>query len=656
MSQKYKVFLSYSHAADAQLAARLQHGLKRIGTPWFKPSTLRVFRDETGLEVGGQLRQSLEQHLEQSEYFLLLASPDAAVSRWVIAEVEWWRKHRGTDTILLLITGGSIEWDPAAGDFDWRITNCLPAALRGQFADEPLFVDLRWASGRQRLTLKDERFRNAVLTLAATLYGRPREELDIEDRRAQRRFRSIAAVGGLAMLLLAIIAFYGWTTARQSALQATQNRRESESRRLTARALELFRSGGDLDDAIRLAVYAWRLGHTAEAARTLSLIQSGSSNLARILGQHTKDLQEVAFLPNSARMITLSPDGIQFYRVGSWDPSDSFLIVPLGTESVQFDSTGRHMLVHSFQQDSRSHKIVTVDLESSRITPISFDPYQFGTSSLTGVTMNADGTQVAMAWQWHVVVWDVAQDRARSTSPEFGTNVQAMHFIDRDHLMLIAGTLPLGLTRSTDYPPQLQLWDLRSGNVSAGPQIQLQPDYAQMHFPKFNRDGSLILWREGYVPVLLERHGLTVRRLLSLTNDPSPQGYSPVAAFDAKSTRVFVEYLGRIVVWDLSQRRVLQTIGPFAARDNHLQTAAMSPEGRWLASLNGGKVHIWDLNRDGAQVATIDQKCSIANEACLQMLCDKLSVPNDATQLRKLLASDPGALDSLLLTSSCRVN
>jgi hypothetical protein len=112
-----------------------------------------------------------------------------------------------------------------------------------------------------------------------------------------------------------------------------------------------------------------------------------------------------------------------------------------------------------------------------------------------------------------------------------------------------------------------------------------------MHCPKFNRDGSLILWREGYVPVLLERHGLTVRRLLSLTNDPSPQGYSPVADFDAKSTRVFVEYLGRIVVWDLSQRRVLQTIGPFAGGDN-LQTAAMSPDGRWLASLNGGKVHI----------------------------------------------------------------
>ena len=48
--------------------------------------TLRIFRGETSLSANPGLWTSIERSLAQSDYFLLLASPDAAQSPWVAKE------------------------------------------------------------------------------------------------------------------------------------------------------------------------------------------------------------------------------------------------------------------------------------------------------------------------------------------------------------------------------------------------------------------------------------------------------------------------------------------------------------------------------------------------------------------------------------------
>jgi hypothetical protein len=63
---------------------------------------------------------------------------------------------------------GVLRWDAAARDFDWTITNCLPASLKRRFAEEPLYVDLTWAKGDNDLSLRHSRFRGAVLDLGGT--------------------------------------------------------------------------------------------------------------------------------------------------------------------------------------------------------------------------------------------------------------------------------------------------------------------------------------------------------------------------------------------------------------------------------------------------------------------------------------------------------
>ena len=100
----YKAFISYSHAADGKLAPALQTGLHRFAKPWYRLRALRAFRDETTLATSPELWPSIESALRQSEYFLFLASPEAAQSYWVRKEFEFWVRQRSKDRMLIILT------------------------------------------------------------------------------------------------------------------------------------------------------------------------------------------------------------------------------------------------------------------------------------------------------------------------------------------------------------------------------------------------------------------------------------------------------------------------------------------------------------------------------------------------------------------------
>src|SRR3954463_12488413 len=86
----YDAFLSYSHAADGELAPALQRGLQRLARPWNRKRALEEFRDRTGLGLTPALWPAIRCALEESEHFVLLASPKAAASGWVNQEIEHW--------------------------------------------------------------------------------------------------------------------------------------------------------------------------------------------------------------------------------------------------------------------------------------------------------------------------------------------------------------------------------------------------------------------------------------------------------------------------------------------------------------------------------------------------------------------------------------
>jgi hypothetical protein len=60
----YDGFISYSHAADGQLAPALQSALHRFAKPWWKLRAVSVFRDETSLAAAHDLTGSIRTALE----------------------------------------------------------------------------------------------------------------------------------------------------------------------------------------------------------------------------------------------------------------------------------------------------------------------------------------------------------------------------------------------------------------------------------------------------------------------------------------------------------------------------------------------------------------------------------------------------------------
>jgi hypothetical protein len=139
----YDAFVSYSHGKDKPIAAALQAVVQKLGKPWYRRRGVRVFRDDTSLSATPHLWPSIEQALAQSRYFIRLASPEAAASKWVNKEVTYWLEHNSPATLLIGLTDGELAWDEERGGFVSPTALPLPPALTRRLPSEPKWVDLR---------------------------------------------------------------------------------------------------------------------------------------------------------------------------------------------------------------------------------------------------------------------------------------------------------------------------------------------------------------------------------------------------------------------------------------------------------------------------------------------------------------------------------
>jgi type II secretory pathway pseudopilin PulG len=230
----YDGFISYSHAADDLLAPRLQAGLQRFAKPWWKRRALRIFRDESSLSANPHLWSSITDALDESAWFVVLLSPDAAESEWVNNEVEYWLEHKDPDRIIPVLTEGDFAWHDGH-----IVSDAAPIALQRAFSDEPRWVDLRFARTEDQLDLNNASFRAAIADIASAIRGIPKDELESEEVRQHRRTVRTAWAGGLAVLLLAVlagaIAIYA-VGQRDSAEQNEQAALQSEQAALQSEA------------------------------------------------------------------------------------------------------------------------------------------------------------------------------------------------------------------------------------------------------------------------------------------------------------------------------------------------------------------------------------------------------------------------------------
>ena len=252
----YKAFISYSHSADDKLAPALQSALHRFAKPFYRLRAIRVFRDKTSLHLTPELWPLIQRALADSEYFLLLCSPEAARSHWVQNEVaEWLKLNGGADQLLLVLTDGEMVWDNRANDFDWDRTDALPSNLRNVFKREPLYSDLRWARKATDLSLRNPQFLDEIGSLAATLHGKSKDEMTGNDVRQHRIFKAITAAAILVLLSL---------TAAASSTAFYAVRQRNEAQRQTAEADRQRRSAVEAADRERKAAESERIARENE--------------------------------------------------------------------------------------------------------------------------------------------------------------------------------------------------------------------------------------------------------------------------------------------------------------------------------------------------------------------------------------------------------
>lgn len=227
MSDRYRAFISYSHADEAW-AGWLQRGLERYRVPSrlraARPELPRrlypVFRDREELASSGDLGDSIRAALARAEALVVICSPDAAASRWVNEEIRSFRRMAPDRPVLCLMVAGSPEQ---------AATDCAfpPALLRddtGNPLPEPLAADPReQADGR----------RGALLKIAAGLLGVGVDALRQRDQ--QRRLRVASGVAALASVVAVVTVGL--------AINAQLAREEAELRRGQAENLIGFMLG-----------------------------------------------------------------------------------------------------------------------------------------------------------------------------------------------------------------------------------------------------------------------------------------------------------------------------------------------------------------------------------------------------------------------------
>jgi tetratricopeptide (TPR) repeat protein len=232
----YDAFISYSHAKDKPIAAALQSVVQSLGKPWYKRRALRIFRDDTSLSATPHLWPTIEAALAESRFLILLASAESARSIWVEKEITYWLEHKSTDTLLIAVTDGELAWLPGTTDFVWTDAIPLPAVLKGRFAHEPKWVDLR--GYRAGASKHDRKFTELGADFASAVRGVPKEDLLSEEVRQQRRALTLAWSAVFVLLVLGSIAGWQWKAAFDAERAAVEQRKIAEQQRDRATAAE----------------------------------------------------------------------------------------------------------------------------------------------------------------------------------------------------------------------------------------------------------------------------------------------------------------------------------------------------------------------------------------------------------------------------------
>ena len=259
MSEHYNAFISYRHKpADIKVAEEVQKQLERFVIPseikkkYGIKKIERVFRDKNELPTTSNLTADIERALDNSDYLIVICSPDTKESRWVQREIDLFlEEHEQSHVLTVLAAGEPDEVIPERLLSEKRIITENGSSKEVMVPVEPLSTDYRMPFRKAN--------RTELPRLASVIIGCSYDEL--MRRSQQYRMRRFALFGSLITAAALIgIAYLLWSRneIRKNYLQAEENLRQSQisqSRYLSAQSQKALENH-DRVLAIQLALAA----------------------------------------------------------------------------------------------------------------------------------------------------------------------------------------------------------------------------------------------------------------------------------------------------------------------------------------------------------------------------------------------------------------
>ena len=381
---KYRAFISYKHIASTGFAENLELAIKAYAKPIWRPP-MKVFRDEKYLRPGVNLPALIRDSLDQSEYLIYLASPEAARSSWVQDELlDWCARENRLKRLIVVLTDGSIVPDPDTKKIDWALTDALPDLLADTLVYIPFYVDLSWAERAEQQSLLNPDYKKSINLIVATLRNIDPIELtgvEVLQHRRNVRIRN-AFIASIVSLSVGIagVAVFAWQQMHKAEWRATYSealRLADSSPNLAASVLRELPAKADVE----AAPLAWRLmnrtpvwtstefrGHgdliwSLAFDRTGTRLATGSgdgtvrirtidgSAPSVVLRGHGALVLDIDFSSDGEQVVTVAEDdAIRVFDSFSGAPMREIPVEGSQVNHIAFDPSGNDLMAASYRE------------------------------------------------------------------------------------------------------------------------------------------------------------------------------------------------------------------------------------------------------------------------------------------------------------------